>query len=48
MNTQIEAENRVTISENVYQNFVFSDDQGLQHSLSEFKGQVIFLNFWAT
>lgn len=48
MNTQIEAENRVTISENVFQNFVFSDDQGLQHSLSEFKGQVIFLNFWAT
>jgi len=48
MNAQIEAENRVTISENTFQNFVFVDDQGIQHSLSEFKGQVIFLNFWAT
>ena len=48
MNAQIEAENRVTISENTFQNFVFVDNQGIQHSLSEFKGQVIFLNFWAT
>jgi len=40
--------NRVQISDLDFQNFIFLDENGNQHNLNEYKGKVIFLNFWAT
>lgn len=48
MNPDLVNENRIAISDEAFREFVFLDEQGNQHELGEYKGQVIFLNFWAT
>ncbi|OON98037.1 MAG: hypothetical protein ATN36_01835 [Epulopiscium sp. Nele67-Bin005] len=37
-----------TQSENLKENFTFADQFGNVHSLSDYEGKVVFLNFWAT
>ncbi|MBD81527.1 MAG: hypothetical protein CL840_21595 [Crocinitomicaceae bacterium] len=47
-NANMEQVDRTPIHESDFNHLIFFDDQQVKHSLAEYKGQVIFLNFWAT
>ena len=47
-NADVELENRIVIPQEDFKQVVFIGADNKQHILEEFKGQVVFLNYWAT
>lgn len=47
-NANVETDERIFVPEEQFNSVVFIGTDGKQHTLSEYKGQVIFLNYWAT